>query len=107
MMSPSGACQAVQKFTEGQVGLDSARTVLQVEFGPGSFGTNAKRSGGYLRYLWARRPEIAGGNVYRVPRCLAPCQPRLTCQAAAHRTGTPFGHIPGHAKGPFPTGKGP
>jgi hypothetical protein len=74
-MSPSGACQAVQKFTEGQVGLDSARTVLQVEFGPGSFGTNAKRSGGYLRYLWARRPEIAGGNVYRVPRCLAPCQP--------------------------------
>jgi hypothetical protein len=24
---------------------------------------------------WARRPEIAGEVVYRVPRCLAACQP--------------------------------
>ena len=27
------------------------------------------------RYFWARRPEIAGDVVYRVPRCLTPCQP--------------------------------
>ena len=26
------------------------------------------------RDLWARRPEIAGGSVYRLLRCLAPCQ---------------------------------
>ena len=32
---------------------------------------------------------------------------RLTWQAAAYRTGTPFGHIPVHAKGPLPAGKGP
>ena len=107
MMSPSSACQAVQKFTEGQVGLDSARTVLQVEFGSGSCSTNTKRSGRYMRYLRARRPEIAGGK--RLPgSAVSRCVPaRLTCQAAAHRTGTPFGHIPGHAKGPLPTGKGP
>ena len=32
-------------------------------------------SDGYLCYLWEKRPAIACGNVYRVPRCLAGCQP--------------------------------
>jgi hypothetical protein len=32
-------------------------------------------SDGYLCYLWGKRPEIAGDVVYRVPRCLAACQP--------------------------------
>jgi hypothetical protein len=38
------------------------------------FDTNGK-SNGYLCDLWEKRPAIAGGNVYRVPRCLTPCQP--------------------------------
>jgi 4-oxalocrotonate tautomerase len=30
-----------------------------------------------------------------------PASACLTCQAAPYRTGTPFGHNPGHAKGPL------
>jgi hypothetical protein len=37
------------------------------------FSTTAERR--ILRYLWESGPEIAGDVVYRVPRCLAPCQP--------------------------------
>jgi hypothetical protein len=38
------------------------------------FSRNRKNDG-YLCYLWGKRPEIAGDVVYRVPRCLAACQP--------------------------------
>ena len=66
-----------------------------------------EQTGMHSRYLWARRPAIAGDVVYRgsvLSRCVPAC---LTCPAAAYRAGTPFGHIPGHAEGPLPAGKGP
>ena len=60
----------------------------------------------HWRYVRARRPEIASGSVYRVPRCLAPCQP-VSPVRPRHTAPAPlFGHIPGHAKGPLPDRKG-
>ena len=48
-----------------------------------------------------RRCRLRGSTLSRsVPA-------RLTCQAAADPPAPPFGHIPGHAKGPLPAGKGP
>ena len=64
-------------------------------------------SDGYLCYLWEKRPEIAGNAVYR-GSALSRCIPaRLTYLAAAYRTGPFLCHIPGHAEGPLPAGKGP
>jgi hypothetical protein len=43
--------------------------------------------GGYLDYLWEKRPAIASENVYRVSRCLTPCQPVSPVRSSARRTG--------------------
>jgi hypothetical protein len=43
---------------------------------------------GGRRYLCASRPEIASENVYRIPRCLTPCQPVSPVRSSARRTGS-------------------
>jgi len=67
------------------------------EFEPGVSARSGRANTDAVRrrYFWARRPEIAGDVVCRVPRCLA-----------AYRTGTPLVAFPVTQKAPPCLGKG-
>ena len=44
---------------------------------------------GNVCYLWEKHPAIAGDVVYRVPRCLAACQP-VSHVRPRHTSATPL-----------------
>ena len=99
--SPARTAQLLAARIRGYAVRPAGSSRRECAFGPGQHGrwyTGATSGpGAQRRRRW---------NVYRVSRCLAPCQPVSPVgRGVPHRP--PFGHMPGHAKGPLPGGKGP
>jgi hypothetical protein len=64
------------------------------------FSTRPERR--IVSYLWEKRPEIGAGNVHRIPRCLAACQPVSTVRPRHAASAPLLVTFAGHAKGPLP-----